>query len=271
MAIGLTFQQAKSCARRVSLLLALGFGLAGTITDAEEQVIADATVLIGNGNMFERASIRIRDRRIVEVSENLQPEPGSSIFDAEGYTVMPGLIDTHADVLLLNDQGADSENPFSERLAEIIESGVTTVYIPGDGYPDIREAADSVRDGQISGPRILFAGPVFTAPGGHPECTVCRYKPICKEKATRVLDSVEQVALNQVLDSERVLKMMTLDAAKYLELEKELGSLEPGKWADLVVLDGDPQEDLSNLAKVIAIFRSDDLHVDRRSTLDQAF
>ena len=40
--------------------------------------------------------------------------------------------------------------------------------------------------------------------------------------------------------------MGTLDGARYLGLDKDLGSLEAGKLADLIVLDTNPLEDLHN-------------------------
>ena len=47
------------------------------------------------------------------------------------------------------------------------------------------------------------------------------------------------------------LKVATINGATYIGLDAHLGSLEPGKLADLIVLDGDPLEDIYNTEKVM--------------------
>ena len=57
------------------------------------------------------------------------------------------------------------------------------------------------------------------------------------------------------LSPARALRAATLDAARALGRERDLGSVEAGKLADLVVLDASPLEDVRNLARVHAVVK----------------
>ena len=46
------------------------------------------------------------------------------------------------------------------------------------------------------------------------------------------------------LTNHQALRAATLDGAIYVGLDRDLGSLEPGKLADLIVLDGNPLEEI---------------------------
>ena len=48
----------------------------------------------------------------------------------------------------------------------------------------------------------------------------------------------------------------TKTAAEVLHMEDEIGTVEAGKAADLVLLDGDPVEDIKNLTKVSRVFQA---------------
>ena len=51
------------------------------------------------------------------------------------------------------------------------------------------------------------------------------------------------------LTPQQVLASATRDAARCMKLDGELGTLEPNKWADFVVLDADPLANISNVKK----------------------
>jgi imidazolonepropionase-like amidohydrolase len=56
------------------------------------------------------------------------------------------------------------------------------------------------------------------------------------------------------LTPRQVLTAATRDAARCQKLDAELGTLEPGKWADFVVLDADPLADISNTRKISDVY-----------------
>jgi imidazolonepropionase-like amidohydrolase len=47
-----------------------------------------------------------------------------------------------------------------------------------------------------------------------------------------------------------VIRMATIDGAEYIGMDKDLGSLEKGKLADLIILDANPLVDIRNSDKV---------------------
>jgi imidazolonepropionase-like amidohydrolase len=59
------------------------------------------------------------------------------------------------------------------------------------------------------------------------------------------------------------LALATREAAKGLHLDQEIGTLEPGKRADFVLLEGDPLEDICALRDVALAFRDGELVAER--------
>ncbi|MBU1672359.1 MAG: amidohydrolase family protein [Actinobacteria bacterium] len=58
------------------------------------------------------------------------------------------------------------------------------------------------------------------------------------------------------LSNADILRSATITAAGLLDMESELGSIEPGKLADLVLLSANPMEDVRALDRVEAVFRA---------------
>jgi imidazolonepropionase-like amidohydrolase len=52
-----------------------------------------------------------------------------------------------------------------------------------------------------------------------------------------------------------VLRIATLVPAQILKREKDLGTIEPGKLADLIVVDGNPLERMSDIRRVVKVVK----------------
>ena len=56
------------------------------------------------------------------------------------------------------------------------------------------------------------------------------------------------------LTPRQILRAATADAARCMGLDGQVGTLEPGAWADLLVLAGDPLDDIANLHRIDAVY-----------------
>ena len=61
-----------------------------------------------------------------------------------------------------------------------------------------------------------------------------------------------------------IVVMLTKNAAEYMDLGDKLGTLEPGKIADIVIVDGDPLTDSSALLDVVVVVMDGEIVVDNR-------
>jgi imidazolonepropionase-like amidohydrolase len=56
------------------------------------------------------------------------------------------------------------------------------------------------------------------------------------------------------LTPSQVLRSATHDAARCLKIDRDLGTIEPGKWADFVVLDADPLAGIGNVRTIDSVW-----------------
>jgi imidazolonepropionase-like amidohydrolase len=68
-----------------------------------------------------------------------------------------------------------------------------------------------------------------------------------------------------MFSNQDVVKIMTKNAATVIGRGKDLGTLEPGKQADIVMLDGDPLADIQSVLKVRMVIKGGNVVVDRDS------
>jgi imidazolonepropionase-like amidohydrolase len=71
-------------------------------------------------------------------------------------------------------------------------------------------------------------------------------------------------ALHLVFSAQDIIKILTRNAAVVIGRSKDIGTLENGKLADLVVLDGDPLASVDDLLKVKTVIKEGQIVVDKR-------
>jgi len=111
----------------------------------------------------------VREGRIVAVASPGVAAAGLAEVDGHGGTLLPGLVDVHTHTGGSASPSWHVELPAQEEnLRAFLYAGVTTVLDAGALTPAIFELRDRVRTGAVLSPHLYAAGPMFTAPNGHP-------------------------------------------------------------------------------------------------------
>jgi imidazolonepropionase-like amidohydrolase len=140
-----------------------------------------AQILITNVNVFDGKSEQLAMNQNVLVEENLIKQisgesiqaPGATVIDGQGRTLMPGLIENHAHLMLMGPtlpamEASTTWEDFAihgTRMAEMyLMQGFTTLRDAGGANGGLRRAIDA---GTIVGPRYYPSGAFLGTRGGH--------------------------------------------------------------------------------------------------------
>jgi imidazolonepropionase-like amidohydrolase len=131
-------------------------------------------IIDGLGGVLDRGVVLVEGQRIVYAGPDDSRHTADAVFDLDGRTLMPGMIDTH-----LHFVGGDY-NPALERdsaamavlrsipaVKRNLFAGFTTVRTGGSrDHLDI-DIRNAINQGVIDGPRVLASGRGITITGGH--------------------------------------------------------------------------------------------------------
>jgi imidazolonepropionase-like amidohydrolase len=126
-----------------------------------------------------------------------------------------------------------------------------------DGKPWPEGIVDGVRLGEEAGYMPVNARTIWDAGATLGYCTDTTYDPLAG------LDH-ELKLLNVMFSMQDLVKMMGPNNASYIQMSDQLGTLEPGKLADIVMLDGNPMEGYWNWLKTKVVVKGGAVVVDKR-------
>jgi len=126
-----------------------------------------------------------------------------------------------------------------------------------DGKPWPESIVDGVRLGEEAGYMPVNARTIWDAGVVLGYCTDTNYDPHAG------LDH-ELKILNVMFSMQDLIKMMGPNTASYIQMSDQLGTLEPGKLADFILLDGNPLEGYWNWLKTKVVVKGGVVVVDKR-------
>jgi imidazolonepropionase-like amidohydrolase len=119
---------------------------------AQDLVIINARIIVGNGTVVERGSIVIRGGRLASVAAGNANVSGMQTIDAHGMTAMPGFIDAHRHI----NTGPNEK----QQMQELLDAGYTTILSGGGPAEGNLTLKEHIEKGLIKGPRIIPSGSV---------------------------------------------------------------------------------------------------------------
>jgi len=194
---------------------------------AEAMVIRNGIVIDGTGaDPIPDGVVIIHDKRILAVgrASDFRLPVGVRIIDAQGGTILPGLINAHV-----------HHSASVEQRRRFLEEGVTTVCDLGTPLREMPLFAETESTtGRAA--RVFYAGPIITAPGGYPDglyhtdgynyevATPEEAREAVREMVTRGA-SVIKIALDPSWNREHPLPMLDVETAKAIVEEAHVHGL----------------------------------------------
>jgi imidazolonepropionase-like amidohydrolase len=134
----------------IAVVIAGGFFTLLPNLAAQDLVITNARIIVGNGTVINRGSIVVRGGRLASVSAGNATAPGLQSIDVHGMTAMPGFIDAHRHV----NTGPNEK----QQMQQLLDAGYTTVLSGGGPAEGNLTLKDHIENGVIKGPRIIPSG-----------------------------------------------------------------------------------------------------------------
>lgn len=254
-------------------------------SDTPEGVLAftNARILTMDGDeLIEHGTVIVRGNKIEAIGFDIQVPKEAHAINCSGKTIIPGLID-------LNPSSNNYDynlSPIQQwEFIELLRAGVTTKLDGGFKIANSLANRELVKAGKIVGPRLLNGGvtvakidtSLFSANSyEHYKnsnlliakafgVTAIQTDVNLRLENILVLDNVQNdtslVKNNDIhetilsknregRDALKLLNKYTLHNAKLIGMDDLIGSVEVGKIADFIVVDGNPIEDINNITKV---------------------
>lgn len=144
---------------------------------------------------------------------------------------------------------------FGAPVIDVFAKDNTPRFRDGKPWPD--GIVDGVGGGVEAGYAMVNARTIFDAGGILGYCTDTQYDALAGLEH-------ELKSMNVVFSMQDMVKIMGPNTAAYLGMEDELGTLEVGKLADIVLLDGNPLEGYWNWLKTKVTIKGGKVVVDVR-------
>lgn len=142
--------------------------------------------LVRSGHVLDVKTGKLSDSQtVIVVGDSIQSiaptasvaqQPGDTVIDLGGMTVMPGLIDVHTHLTmntnfdpyyeLTQTDAKEAINGVVNARTTLLAGFTTVRNVGAGGFTDV-DLRDAINAGQVPGPHMLVSGPLLGITGGH--------------------------------------------------------------------------------------------------------
>lgn len=159
-------------------LLPLFAGAQSSAPQMRTLVRAGHLLDVRTGKLAGNQTIVVVGDRIqsIQPSASVSAQPGDTVVDLGGMTVMPGMIDVHTHLTMNPDfdpyreltetDARDAINGVVNARTTLLAGFTSVRNVGANGFVDV-DLRDAVNAGQVPGPHMLVSGPLLGITGGH--------------------------------------------------------------------------------------------------------
>ncbi len=157
----------------ILLLSVFVSGLFAQSKEAESVLFKNVAIFDGSSTkLIHGKDVLVRGNLIAKIAPNIQPDTNTTVIDAQGNILMPGLIDAHTHLMVVDDFETaiykDDQMYIgalaTEAAKRMLLRGFTTVRDAGGPVEGLKRAIDA---GIVPGPRILPSNAFISQTAGH--------------------------------------------------------------------------------------------------------
>ncbi len=166
-------------AARIVVLFAWLLPVAAQCEEPKSLALVGGMLLDGRGAApVHHAVILIRGERIVAAGSaaSVRIPPGTPVIDTSGATMLPGLVELHAHLLLVGhgdiaswfawlegQPGISTESVMALSARQLLSAGITSAIDLGGPLAESVSIRDRISRGELPGPRLSVSGPWLTS------------------------------------------------------------------------------------------------------------
>lgn len=225
-------------------------------------IIRNVNLIDGTGKDIQYGiDIGIHNGKIAEIAKTLQWNNTAKVIQGNSRFVIPGLIDTHVQLgatVLAQLSEIERDGIIRHTPRAFLFNGITTVLNVSSEDERIWEFRKAQRAGEVIVPRIYAMGSMFSPQGGWGYATglpdaggTVGYK-FQGYNTPWELKLFVECGLTPM----EALVAGTRNGAEVIGVENVLGTIEPDKFADMLILKSNPLDDIENIRDIDSVIQN---------------